>query len=395
MLFKNGRTTWNKGLTKETDERIRKIAESKIGKKHSKETIRKISEALKGKNHPFYGVHRSRKTKTRISRALTSKDPENLSKIFTKDCKQVLFGSILGDASLIVDGINCYFEEVHSIKQRDYLRWKYIFLKLFNAKTKSKQFKNYKLNKIYRQFLLRTSSSPTLTEFHNQFYPNGKKTITINILNQLDELGLAIWYLDDGHITLLENLVIWSTDNYTYKEHLLIQEWFNKRLKVYPKISKRKGRCYLTFNRKDSEILLSIFKKVFKEYNIPESMFYKLGRFWDGNKEKIKVARKKKNDYKKKWREKRSKIKEIEKVKKLKNLAEKIQRLYWAKELSLSQVGKKLGYSHSGVLKLMKRFNIPRRTLSEACFVAKTGLQNALFQRNHRKTTRNEGLERF
>lgn len=40
---------WSKGLTKETDERVRRGAESKIGKKHSEEHKRKISESNKGK----------------------------------------------------------------------------------------------------------------------------------------------------------------------------------------------------------------------------------------------------------------------------------------------------------------------------------------------------------
>ena len=40
---------WNKGLTKETDERVRKCSESKMGFHHTEETKEKLSEINKGK----------------------------------------------------------------------------------------------------------------------------------------------------------------------------------------------------------------------------------------------------------------------------------------------------------------------------------------------------------
>jgi hypothetical protein len=41
-----------------SEESIKKISDSKIGKKHSDETKVKISKALKGENHPMYGQPR-------------------------------------------------------------------------------------------------------------------------------------------------------------------------------------------------------------------------------------------------------------------------------------------------------------------------------------------------
>lgn len=42
-----GKIPWNKGLTKESDERVRKISEANIGKQHTEETIQKLREARK------------------------------------------------------------------------------------------------------------------------------------------------------------------------------------------------------------------------------------------------------------------------------------------------------------------------------------------------------------
>lgn len=49
-----GTVSWNKGLTKETDERIMKSS-------------KKISKALTGPNNPFYGKHHTKETKRMIS----------------------------------------------------------------------------------------------------------------------------------------------------------------------------------------------------------------------------------------------------------------------------------------------------------------------------------------
>ena len=43
---KKGKTPWNKGLTKESDERVKKMSENKIGKVVSLKTCRKISKII-------------------------------------------------------------------------------------------------------------------------------------------------------------------------------------------------------------------------------------------------------------------------------------------------------------------------------------------------------------
>jgi len=320
-------------------------------------------------------------TRKKIRKALMNKDPENLSRIFTEDHKQILFGSILGDASLTKCKVNYFFEEVHSIKQKDYLIWKNKYLKIFHGKLRDKLCENSKLNKIYRQIRLSTSAIPTITEYYRLFYKNNKKTISREILDQLNELGLTIWYLDDGSVRLVDNLITFSTDSYSYNEHFLISSWFRRKFGIFPRIYRRRGKYYLTFGRKDSNTLLLIFRRVFKSYNVPSCMWYKLGYLWKGNREKIKQAHEKKNNYKRKWRKKRSEIKRKKMLLRLKNIAKQIRNLYWKEGLSLSQTANKLGYSESYIFKMMKNFSIRRRTRSEAC----SGERNGFYGRHHSK----------
>jgi hypothetical protein len=59
--------------------------------------------------------------------------------------------------------------------------------------------------------------------------------------------------------------------------------------------------------------------------------------------------------------------------------------LYNEKEKSLYEVAKSLGYkSHVAVLKIMKKHNLKRRTLSQAC----AGEKNGFFGKKHSQKTK-------
>jgi len=88
---------WNKGLTKETDINVKKIAEKLKGRKPSEETKRKMSENhadVSGKNNPIYGKPRSEETKRKISEtkkiryALGEIVSWNKGKPFSEESKQ-------------------------------------------------------------------------------------------------------------------------------------------------------------------------------------------------------------------------------------------------------------------------------------------------------------------
>jgi len=87
---RKGRIPWNKGLTAETDIRVRKMAiasrgknlskthkrkisEANKGKKRSDETKRKMSETHKGKNNHMYGKRHSEETKQKMSETRKAK----------------------------------------------------------------------------------------------------------------------------------------------------------------------------------------------------------------------------------------------------------------------------------------------------------------------------------
>ena len=64
---RRGKASWNKGLTKETDERVNKYAKTKLNKHFSEEHKRALSQSHKGKPSPRKGAKLSDETKLKIS----------------------------------------------------------------------------------------------------------------------------------------------------------------------------------------------------------------------------------------------------------------------------------------------------------------------------------------
>ena len=156
---------------------------------------------------------------------------------------------------------------------------------------------------------------------------------------------------------------------------------------INPKVSKRNNKYYLTFNRDSTDKMLKLLEKSFNKYAIPDSIKYKLGRLWEGNKERLDKERIKKNNYKKEWRAKKRAIRLVEKEKGENEQIARIKELYYKKEKSLYEIAKSLGYkSHVSILKIMKKYELKRRTLSQACI----GKRNGFFGKKHTQQTKNK-----
>lgn len=79
-----------------------------------------------------------------------------------------------------------------------------------------------------------------LNPYHNLFYPNGKKVVTREILDKLESLGLAVWYMDDGSF----NRKRCSIATYQFTEQIeMIVDWFKDKYDLNIKIqSERKNK---------------------------------------------------------------------------------------------------------------------------------------------------------
>jgi len=119
----------------------------------------------------------------------------------TKEEFQVLLGTLLGDATLRIgkNSKNASGHFAHSLKQKNYCIWKYSVLKRFCSKPKEEQEYDKRTNKIYYSVRVKILSHPLMTKMYNSFYKNGKKYINERVLNYIDPLGIAVWFMDDGY----------------------------------------------------------------------------------------------------------------------------------------------------------------------------------------------------
>lgn len=125
-------------------------------------------------------------------------DRLHLPESLTPRLRSILVGSMLGDGSLRKTGAStASYVEHHSIKQREYLNWKALEWGPFFSST-SPSDKGDHLG-----FRLLTHGCRVLFPYWQVFYPTGKGEKTFSGLDQelVDDLALAVWFMDDGSRT--------------------------------------------------------------------------------------------------------------------------------------------------------------------------------------------------
>jgi len=114
--------------------------------------------------------------------------------------KDVLIGTILGDACIESCTKESRIQIAHSEKQKNLVMWKYNHLKEWTlSPPKRIVFKDSRSHKTYYRWRFRTFSHPEFTRYKEIFYQNSRKIIPKNIAELLrSPLSLAVWYMDDG-----------------------------------------------------------------------------------------------------------------------------------------------------------------------------------------------------
>jgi len=188
--------------------------------------------------------------------------------------KQVIIGGLLGDLHCRVNTTskNACLEGGHCFRQKEYLLWKINLIQRLGCKIRKTKINTY---------LYQSRNFKTLNRYIHLFYNKGFKYITRPVLNLLDDFGLLIWYLDDGHYHKRDKNIRLCTNGFSFEEQQTIKDWFIEKYNIKPKIHKNKnpknypGKVwyYLYFTVYDTKKLINIFKK----FEIPDCMKYKLG----------------------------------------------------------------------------------------------------------------------
>ena len=119
----------------------------------------------------------------------------------TKESRNLLIGLLLGDGTISNNNV---FKIAHSESQKDYLEWKVKQLK--EAGIRNNGIKSYIKTKGYTTgvsvYYTQLNIIPFIKVLRKVFYKEKKILGNRKLLNRLDAKGIAIWYMDDGHINI-------------------------------------------------------------------------------------------------------------------------------------------------------------------------------------------------
>lgn len=117
----------------------------------------------------------------------------------TKESRNLLIALLLGDGTISNNNV---FKLAHCIEQKDYLEWK--IKQLNEAGLRNNGVKEYISSKGFNVgktvCYTQINIIPFIKVLRRVFYKPYKNIANRKLLNRLDTKGLAIWYMDDGHI---------------------------------------------------------------------------------------------------------------------------------------------------------------------------------------------------
>jgi len=113
--------------------------------------------------------------------------------------KEVLIGLLLGDGHIEIspNRKSARLKVEYSAKHSDYVSFLYqIFQKVVRMEPKERRVEGF--GKKFPRIGFTTLSLPDFLYYRDLFYPNKIKIIPSNLSELLTEIGLAVWFMDDG-----------------------------------------------------------------------------------------------------------------------------------------------------------------------------------------------------
>ena len=187
--------------------------------------------------------------------------------------KNILIGTLLGDAHLEKNGHNVRLRIDHSEKQKNYLKWKYSeFINFAASSPKLIKTIDKRSNDIYRKWHFSTYSIDLFNFYWKLFYKDKIKIIPKNTIKLLNSpLSLAVWYMDDGYKRNDCNALRLSTDSFKLEEQRILQKCLEKNFNIKSVLHKKRN----SWNIYIPSIEAVKFCGIIKPYIIP-GMEYKI-----------------------------------------------------------------------------------------------------------------------
>ena len=181
----------------------------------------------------------------------------NIKKI-EKQGRKLVLAMALGDGNINSRG---YLQIRHCLKQREYLEWKQQLLRQAGINTTDVYDVN---NHGYGGVELRTYCHDFVKVYRKLLYKPHKIIAQRNVLNKLDPLGIAIWYMDDGGLTIRRkngkicSFQIMINTCVSKEENDVIIQYFKERWDINFYSCKNRGRYSLVCGTREGRKFLKI-----------------------------------------------------------------------------------------------------------------------------------------
>ncbi len=193
---------------------------------------------------------------------------------FSKREASIIVGLMLGDGSMQrLSKKSARLVVKHGVKQKEYVFFLYNELRRF-VKTPPKL--TTELDRRFgtktHRYRFRTINSAQFLNYYRLFYDSsGKKILPENIAQILDELALAIWFMDDGSYKNDSKGLLINSNHFNLQEQRVMQDVLRARFSVRTTLHtlKRWKRIYIPADESLK------FAKIILPHIIP-SLGYKL-----------------------------------------------------------------------------------------------------------------------
>lgn len=201
------------------------------------------------------------------------------------ELEQFIIASILGDGHIrpSANRKKARIAYSHSKAQKEYIFWKYEFLKEYGLSVSPPRHIYVGDRKQFEQYRFTTKTDEIFMKYYDMLYETSKKKLTRKALNKLGALGLAIWYMDDGNLSLQKytktdgtrgihsRRLMLNTQGFSYEENQLIQRYFKVVWDIDTTINRDKSYYRITMGAISANKLIEIIEP----YIQPE-LYYKI-----------------------------------------------------------------------------------------------------------------------
>lgn len=194
--------------------------------------------------------------------------PQNAPAALSKHVRQCLLGSLLGDGSIgLPHGKSTNYRMLwtHGLPQKAWVEHKADVLRELSPVVVRARNMGFGTTSVR----MRTPCLPCITEIAKVAVRSGRKTVTLEWLNQIGDAGLAWWYCDDGHLG--QRAAFFHTEGYPLEEVHIIRDWMEGKLGGASIYRSNRGHHYI---RLPFHATRQLFERIASF--VPDCMRYKL-----------------------------------------------------------------------------------------------------------------------